>query len=205
MSEAGSSADADATTGDGWAQAYLEARVRTRPGRWVQVAVLRDASSREVVCYGPPERWPAGVALQVLNDRYSLDLLRCAGDGPWGFVERANGVEQPAAPPPALSARGRGMLSRGGLSRLKVGVHAHRGGCAYMEDEATVYVTANGDAAFVCVYDGHGGGEASKYCKEVRGSWPHRFGPQQVHLLPLPSSSHPCAATALLADLHTIL
>lgn len=168
----GSSADADATAGDGWAQAYLEARARTKPGRRVEVVVLRDASSRDIVCYGPPERWPAGTALQVLTDKYSLDVLRCAGDGPWGFVGQADGVEA-AAPPPMLSApRGRSILSRGGLSRLKVGVHAHRGGCAYMEDESTVHVTANGDTAFICVYDGHGGGEASKYCKEVRRSAP---------------------------------
>ncbi|EOD17585.1 hypothetical protein EMIHUDRAFT_243987 [Emiliania huxleyi CCMP1516] len=34
-------------------------------------------------------------------------------------------------------------------------------------DEALVHVTPAADAAFVCVYDGHGGGEAAQYCREA--------------------------------------
>lgn len=157
--------DSDAKAYPGWAQAYLEARAHTARDRWVEVLVLRHTRSRAIICYGPPEKWPAGAALRVLNDEYTLDVVRCADDGLAGPGAAA---EEDAALTP-LSDMGRGSISAGTLSRLKVGVHAHRGGCAYMEDEALVHVTPTGDAAFVCVYDGHGGGEASKYCKEVRG------------------------------------
>lgn len=161
----------DARAADGWAQAYLEARARTANDKWVEVMVLRDTISKQVICYGPPESWPAGAAMHVLNDVYMLDVLRCEARRPWPVAEERpaeNELSDEAADAPSrIAFKGRRSFSPGGLARLKVGVHAHRGGCAYMEDEAVVHITPKGDAAFVCVYDGHGGGEASNYCKEV--------------------------------------
>ena len=54
--------------------------------------------------------------------------------------------------------------------RLKVGVHADPGGCGHMEDMSVVHQSASAEApgffAFCCVYDGHGGTGAARFCVE---------------------------------------
>ena len=54
--------------------------------------------------------------------------------------------------------------------RLKVGVHADQGGCGHMEDMSVVHQSGSAEApgvhAFCCVYDGHGGESAARFCCE---------------------------------------
>ena len=57
---------------------------------------------------------------------------------------------------------GRALLGRA----LKVGVSQANGGCEHMEDECLVHAPPLADFAFVSVFDGHGGKEASEFCRE---------------------------------------
>ncbi len=115
--------------------------------------VVHDGA--RLVGHGPPSSWAPGVAQRVQDGGLRLGVVRVRLS-----AEDAESKERPitlSAPPPLAARR----LAAG---RLKVGVHADRGGVEHMEDESVVHTTA--DFAFFCVYDGHGGSHAAHFCRD---------------------------------------
>ena len=148
------------------ARAYLRARVRSPLSKEVEVGVVLKGNT--AVAYGSPTDWPRSMAQRVIAGELTLGTL-CIQR--LGFVpEKRIGRGRVAS----SEGRSRAASFSGAsactlvvplrVGKLKVGVGTDRGGCPYMEDEHTVH--AKPDFALYCVYDGHGGGGASQFCRE---------------------------------------
>ena len=118
-------------------------------GSSLDVPVVHDGKT--LVSHGPPSSWAPGVAQRVQNGALQLGMVRVRLAVEDDAGSKAGGECTPPALPSAPPLAARRLAAR----RLKVGVHADRGGLEYMEDENVVHTTA--DFAFFCVYDGHGG------------------------------------------------
>ncbi len=112
----------------------------------------------------PPPPGPPSSPPLLLSDSssFATNLERSSSSPP--PKPRRSHASIAAARASALLATplGRAMLGRA----LKVGVSTDQGGVGHMEDECVVHAPPAGDFAFCAVFDGHGGGYASQYCRE---------------------------------------
>ena len=119
------------------------------------------------------------------------------------------GLDQAEVTPP-LQPR------RAPIKRVKAGVHTDPGGLGYNEDESVVHAPRQAGYAICAVYDGHGGSQAARLCRErlhvhatgsvqwqrgdARGALKYAFRAVEAEIRSLPANSgRRSGATALVA------
>ena len=105
---------------------------------------------------------------------------------------------------------------RAPIKRVKAGVHTDPGGLGYNEDESVVHAPRQAGYAICAVYDGHGGSQAARLCRErlhvhatgsvqwqrgdARGALKYAFRAVEAEIRSLPANGgRRSGATALVA------
>ena len=160
-----------------FARAYLRARLTAPLRAHTDVPVVLGGDGATVLHHGAPSTWPSGVAERVQAGTLRVGVVRVRTRGAASGAARAPAHRRTAsdgggaaAVQPGPVATRRRSESNSVAGRLKVGVHADQGGCGHMEDMSVVHQSGSAEApgvhAFCCVYDGHGGESAARFCCE---------------------------------------